>query len=78
MSIYYVNTVDGKYFWSDLAWHGMPKYGMVRGTMTWHGMVPRAMPYFWSHGPLFWTPRQNVVGVMGLFFGPLGKFLMIS
>ena len=27
--------------------------------MPCHVMVPRAMPYFWSHGPLFWTPRQN-------------------
>ena len=32
-------TVDGKYFRSDLARHGMPKYGMARGTMTWHGMA---------------------------------------
>ena len=31
-----------------------------------------------SHGPLFWTPRQHFLGVMGLFFGPLGQFLMIS
>ena len=70
-------TVDGKYFWSDLARHGMPKYGMARGTMTWHGMarpcccvqggpVPcHAMS--WFHVPC------HIFGVMGLFFGPLGK-----
>ena len=23
----------------NMAWHGMPKYGMARGTMTWHGMA---------------------------------------
>ena len=33
---------------------------------------------FWSHGHLFWTPRKNIFGVMGLFFGPLGQFFMIS
>ena len=31
-----------------------------------------------SHGHLFWTPRQTIFGVMGLLFGPLGQFLMIS
>ena len=31
-----------------------------------------------SQGPLFWTPRQFLFGVMGLFFGPLGQFLVIS
>ena len=23
----------------NMAWHGMPKYGMARGAMTWHGMA---------------------------------------
>ena len=49
--------------------------------------MPFENPVFWpksrggqipSHGPLFWTPRQNFFGVMGLFFGPLGQLLMIS
>ena len=34
--------------------------------------------FVWSHGPLFGTPRQNFFGVMGLFFGPLGKTFLES
>ena len=35
----------------------------------------KTLHFFWSHGPLFGTPRQFVFGVMGLFFGPLKELM---
>ena len=39
---------------------------------------PLGKHFFWSHGHLFWTPRQNFFGVMGLFLGPLDNFCLES
>ena len=68
----------GQFFseiWPPYFWKPWMSPYVAAGAFFFRKMAPR---FFKSHGPLFWTPRKNIFGVMGLFFGPLGQFFMIS
>ena len=57
--------------------HPHPQSGWI-GPIGPPRKIGKTLVILLSHGLLFGTPRQNFFGVMGYFFGPLGKIFQES